>query len=58
MTGGGDKEVAGGQIGPGLVASWGQGEQREGKRERKEERGGGKKRQIHLYSYRKESKAL
>lgn len=43
MTGGGDKEVAGGQIGPGLVASWGQGEEREGKRERKEERGGGKK---------------
>ena len=48
VTGGGDKEVAGGQIGPGLVASWGQGEQREGKRERKEERGGGKKRQKEI----------
>lgn len=43
MTGGGDKEVAVGQIGPGLVAGWGQGEEREGNRERKEERGGGKK---------------
>ena len=43
MTGGGNTEVAGGQIGPGLVAGWGQGEEREGKGERKEERGREKK---------------
>ena len=37
-TGGGNTEVAGGQIGPGLVAGWGQGEEREvkGKERRKE----------------------